>query len=163
MSLDVDALYVTHQPALLRWFARVAGPDAAPDLTHTTFLHVLRSAHQYQPQGQELAWLFAIARRVLLDDARARQRRPDVVGSFEEHLGAGSATDAGGPSHLRRLELGEALRALPDRQRAVMVERCLLDTSRAQTASSLGVTENAVAKLQTRAAANLRRQMDRSA
>jgi RNA polymerase sigma factor (sigma-70 family) len=74
--------YRRHGERVLRFFAtRVRSPEAAADLMAETFASAFASAHRYR-QGSEppVAWLFAIARNLLIDahrrgEVRAKARK----------------------------------------------------------------------------------------
>ena len=51
--------------------------DAAEDLTQEVFIRVYRSLEQYDPkQGDLQNWLMRLARNLIIDDYRRRQRTP---------------------------------------------------------------------------------------
>ena len=51
--------------------------DAAEDLTQEVFIRVYRSLDQYNPkQGDLQNWLMRLARNLIIDDYRKRQRAP---------------------------------------------------------------------------------------
>ena len=51
--------------------------DAAEDLTQEVFVRVYRSLEQYDPkQGDLQNWLMRLARNLIIDDYRRRQRAP---------------------------------------------------------------------------------------
>ena len=79
---------------------------AAEDLTQEVFIRVYRSLDQYDPVLGDLSnWLMRLARNLIIDDYRKRQRTPtdssDDLASHEFHLPAPS------DSPQRRLERQE--------------------------------------------------------
>jgi RNA polymerase sigma-70 factor (ECF subfamily) len=65
------ALFEKYRQPLRRYLRFATGnADLADDLTQDVFLRVVRGADGYQPRGRERAWLFRVARNVLLDHAR---------------------------------------------------------------------------------------------
>lgn len=77
------AFYRRHAERVLRYFAaRTREPELAADLMAETFASALAGAHRYRvSHGPPVAWLFGIARNLLIDSyrrgeviARARQR-----------------------------------------------------------------------------------------
>jgi RNA polymerase sigma-70 factor, ECF subfamily len=71
-------------PALLRYL-RVIAPEAAEDVAAETWLQVVRGLAGFR--GDERgwrAWLFTMARRRAIDEARRRSRRPEKA--IEETL-----------------------------------------------------------------------------
>ena len=65
-------------PALVRYL-RVMAPDVAEDVAADTWLRVVRSLARFSGNEQAWrAWLFTIARRRVIDEARRRSRRQAV-------------------------------------------------------------------------------------
>jgi RNA polymerase sigma-70 factor, ECF subfamily len=50
--------------------------DEAEDVVQEVFVRVVRGLDGFRPVGRDAAWLFTIARRILIDRNRARDRRP---------------------------------------------------------------------------------------
>ena len=54
--------------------------DTAEDLTQEVFVRVYRSLDQYDPkQGDLQNWLMRLARNLIIDDYRKRQRTPTIT------------------------------------------------------------------------------------
>ena len=75
--------------------------DAAEDLTQDVFIRVYRSLEQYDAKQGDLAnWLMRLARNLIIDDYRHRQRNPqntmaDAVDDHQYHLrAAGTSASA---------------------------------------------------------------------
>ena len=68
--------------------------DAAEDLTQEVFIRIYRTLDQYDPKQGDLAnWLMRLARNLIIDDYRHRQRNPqntmaDTVDDHQYHLRA---------------------------------------------------------------------------
>ena len=68
--------------------------DAAEDLTQDVFIRIYRTLDQYDPKQGDLAnWLMRLARNLIIDDYRHRQRNPqntmaDAVDDHQYHLHA---------------------------------------------------------------------------
>lgn len=68
--------------------------EGAEDLTQEVFIRVYRSLDQYDPKQGDLAnWLMRLARNLIIDDYRHRQRNPqntmaDAVDDHQYHLRA---------------------------------------------------------------------------
>jgi RNA polymerase sigma-70 factor, ECF subfamily len=77
-ELDVRAAYAAHGPELYRFALRQLGDGgAAQDVVQEVFLRAWRAAASYDPQLASLrTWLFAIARNVVVDEARRFAVRP---------------------------------------------------------------------------------------
>src|SRR3954452_8154731 len=68
-----DALYVAYREPVLAFFARrVSEPEVAADLMAETFARALVH-YRTSPPEAPLAWLFTIARNLLVDSARHGQ------------------------------------------------------------------------------------------
>jgi RNA polymerase sigma-70 factor (ECF subfamily) len=72
-----DELFARHHRALFRFAYRMTGRrDVAEDIVQDVFVRVMQRLEQYEPREREAAWLFTIARRLLLDRRRETSRRP---------------------------------------------------------------------------------------
>lgn len=151
---DIEAAYVAHGPALLRYIAGlVRDADAAADLLGDVFVGALRRAPAYQDQGWPLsAWLYRIAHSRAVDFCRQRDRRPTT--SIASWHAAAPPPDATIVARMHCRTLLDAAKLTPD-QRAVVELRFLEDRSIAEVAELLGRTEGAIKALQYRALAAL--------
>jgi len=104
-------------------------------------------------EGHAEAWVARVAANLALDDHRRRSR----VRRHAEGAPAGPGADPDRTEGLvSRLELVAGLRALPRRQREVVVLRYLADASEADTAALLGCTPGTVKQHASRGLAALR-------
>ena len=88
--------------------------DAAEDLTQEVFVRVYRSLEQYDPkQGDLQNWLMRLARNLVIDDYRKRQRAPqDSQGEdLEGHTYHLRAANSSPHVEMERRELGEQVQA----------------------------------------------------
>jgi RNA polymerase sigma-70 factor (ECF subfamily) len=117
---------------------RALGDDSlAEEALQETFLRAWRSADRYDPRRSSLrTWMFAIARNVTIDLARARSARPQRAGTEVER--AGGAEDTAEES-LRAWEMEEALRRINPHHRHAIVETYLRDRPCADVAVEAGV------------------------
>jgi RNA polymerase sigma-70 factor (ECF subfamily) len=155
---DADAFRELHAavaPRLLGYLVRMA-PDraAAEDLVQVTFLKLHRSRAAYIRGADPLPWLFAIAHRTFLDEAKRRNRArvrlardADRTPDAPAHI-TGQAVDAvddGGTADpaLARAALA-ALDELPDNQREALVLTKLSGKSIAEAAAITGATPGAI-------------------
>ena len=68
-----DAMYVRYRDPVLGYFARRVGePEVAADLMAETFARALVH-YRTEPPDEPVAWLFSIARNLLIDSARRGQ------------------------------------------------------------------------------------------
>jgi RNA polymerase sigma-70 factor, ECF subfamily len=71
-------LFEQHGPAVRRYLHRhLRESAAAEDLCQEVFLRVVRAADDYQARERDRAWVFRIARNVLVDHQRRRARTPE--------------------------------------------------------------------------------------
>jgi RNA polymerase sigma-70 factor (ECF subfamily) len=147
------ALYAQVAPRLHGYLVRMARDRAlADDLLQLTFLKVHRARGAYVRGADPLPWLYAIAHRTFLDEARRKKRA--VVGvAAEEHLpevpaGITGETDAQrdeprGDPELAKAALA-ALASLPPQQREAVVLTKLDGKSVAEAAEIAGTTPGAM-------------------
>ena len=88
--------------------------DSAEDLTQEVFIRVYKSLDQYNPkQGDLQNWLMRLARNLIIDDYRRRQRAPqdeaaDDLENHQYHLRAAGGTVQ---REMERHELGVQVQA----------------------------------------------------
>jgi RNA polymerase sigma-70 factor (ECF subfamily) len=125
--------------------------EAAEDLTQDVFIRVYRSLEQYDPKQGDLAnWLMRLARNLIIDDYRHRQRNPqnsmaDAVDDHEYHL-----RSAGTTAHreLERKELAgqiqEGINKLPVDLRTCVILRDIEELSYQEIVDVLKIPEGTV-------------------
>lgn len=136
-------LHDEHARALWAFVVRLTGGDRqlAEEVVQETLLRAWRNpAVLAQSGGQPRAWLFTVARRLVIDQWRARNARPEVVGAEPPEIPVADGTDEAVQSWL----VVEALRRLSTEHRAVLVECYYLGNSVAEAARRLGVPEGTV-------------------
>ncbi|HVS81982.1 MAG TPA: sigma-70 family RNA polymerase sigma factor [Pyrinomonadaceae bacterium] len=88
--------------------------DAAEDLTQEVFIRVYRSLNQYDPkQGDLQNWLMRLARNLVIDDYRKRQRAPQdtAADDLEDHKYHLRAAGSSVQREMERYELGARVQA----------------------------------------------------
>jgi RNA polymerase sigma-70 factor (ECF subfamily) len=139
----VCAAYNAHGPELYRFVLRGLGdPGAAQDVVQETFLRAWRAADRFDPQLASLrVWLFAIARNVMLDHARAAKVRPWQGNLVDPPTAQGAGATMEDPSEqlVRSWVVEEALRRLSEEHRAALVQTHLRERPYAEVAAELGV------------------------
>jgi RNA polymerase sigma-70 factor (ECF subfamily) len=143
-------------------YLRAQGAREPEDLTSEVFLRVFDRLPQFTGDEPNFrSWLFTIAHRILIDDARRRQRRPQTttLGIDVDNRVAGDV------EHEALANVGAEwadamLASLPPDQRAVVALRVTADLSLEQVADILGKRVGAVKSLQHRALESLRRRCE---
>src|SRR5215212_5694733 len=133
----------------------------AEDLTEDVFVKAMTKLHAYEDRGVPFsAWLHRIAANLFIDHAR----RPgaELVPIEDHHHLADARAGSAHDETLTHLELIGALGQLTELQRGAVTLRFLQGMSVIEAAAALGVTEDALKKLQARGLANLRRALDPS-
>jgi len=88
--------------------------DTAEDLTQEVFIRVYRSLDQYKPnQGDLQNWLMRLARNLIIDDYRKRQRAPqdEAADDLEDHQYHLRSAGGSAQRELERRELGAQVQA----------------------------------------------------
>jgi RNA polymerase sigma factor (sigma-70 family) len=143
-------------------YLRAQGAPEPEDLTSEVFLRVFDRLDQFAGDEPNFrSWLFTVAHRIVIDDARRRQRRPRTTSLG---MDAESRT-AGDVEHEALANVGAEwadalLASLPPDQRAVVALRVTADLSLEQVAEILGKRVGAVKSLQHRALESLRRRCE---
>jgi len=154
----VEALYDLYADRLFRYMlARVGEPDVAADLTTELFVRVIKHIegfrlNQRRPAASFSAWLYRIGANLVTDHHRQRRRVSEVSLDPELPLASKDPT----PHHLAEQRevvagLANAMAALSEDQRLVILGKFGEEMSNAQIANWLGKTEGAVKSLQHRA------------
>lgn len=125
--------------------------EAAEDLTQDVFIRVYRSLEQYDPDQGDLAnWLMRLARNLIIDDYRHRQRNPqnsmaDAVDDHEYHLRSSSTT---AHREMERKELAsqvhEGINKLPIDLRTCVILRDIEELSYQEIVDVLKIPEGTV-------------------
>jgi len=128
--------------------SHVGNREEAEDLTSQVFLKAVRGMNPERGSQAMRKWLCQVARTTMADSWRTYYRRRLPAGSLEELLDAGwdgSATGEPAMDGIVSRHPGERVKrlmyALPERYREVLTCRFLLNLSRRETATRLGLTE----------------------
>lgn len=138
-------LYERHGAALLTFLARSIGDRVlAEDLLQETFVRVYRARDTYGSEGQFRAWLFTIARRLVIDWRRSQKivwsDDPAALDTTASPTGAADRADV--RDLVVRLE--RALRGLPEGQREVVLLSRYAGLDAARIAEVTGSTPGGV-------------------
>jgi len=152
-AASFEAFYRRYHAAVLGYgIVRLGDRQAAEDATQEVFLRVHSAGNAPIESGK--AWLFTIARNVVIDVARRRAAAPDTV---EIEAALQNATGDFDESAFSALDVTSnvfvALRRLPARDRKALVLRDFQDQSSAQIAQELEMRPASVDVLLCRARA----------
>jgi RNA polymerase sigma-70 factor, ECF subfamily len=146
-------------------FLRCGRREDAEDVTAEVFAAALASIDGFRGDARVETWLIGIARRKLIDAARRRDRRPEVLEAelySTERLGLESDGDTPHEA-LERRDQSARVRTmvlqLPDAQREALWLHCVDQFSLAETARVMGRSENAVKGLIHRARLTIRERL----
>lgn len=142
----------TTQADVWRFVAHLAGRDVADDLTQETYLRVLEALPRFEGRASALAWLLAIARRVVVDRVRYERARPRPVAVDWTQAPDLLVTRPDPSSDLRLAEVLELLD--PDRREALLLTQ-LLGFSYADAAVVCGCPVGTIRSRVARARADL--------
>ena len=161
---DIAAMYGRHAGELLRFLARrTFDPDAAIDLLAETFAVAFEDREKFRGEGAETerAWLFAIARRRLLDfhrHGRIERRSLAKLGVERRALTDGEydRIEELAVSESLREAIGAELQRLPDVDRELLRLRVVDELPYVEVAHELGISEQAARARVSRALRALR-------
>ncbi|WP_020670797.1 sigma-70 family RNA polymerase sigma factor [Amycolatopsis nigrescens] len=135
---------------LWRFNARLAGAAVADDLTQETYLRALTGLPRFAGRSSARTWLFAIARRVAVDQIRAVRVRPRQVLRDDWQQLVEWAQPRGLPGFDDGVVLDELLDALDADRRDAFVLTQLFGLSYAETAAhcdcAIGTIRSRVAR-----------------
>ena len=120
---------------LHRFLVASVGHHDGDDLFQETVIAALRSYPVLRHADNLRGWLFTIAHRKVIDQARRRVRQAVPAADPPEvpQLDGDTLVDA---------ELWDAVRRLPPKQRSAVVQRYLLDRPYAEIAAVIGSSED---------------------
>jgi RNA polymerase sigma-70 factor, ECF subfamily len=138
-GVDFNTVYSSFYPRILRYLARLVGPDEAEDVSQEVFIKISRSLGDYRGEGIS-SWVYRIATNAAMD--RRRCASPIAIPAEEESMAADSAETA--EQRLIRGEMSECVRGLidelPDTYRAVLILSEIEGLADAEIASVVGAT-----------------------
>jgi len=148
----IHYLYVRYADDVLAYVRSIVGDHhAAEDITQNVFAKLIGAIRRYEERGAIpfAGWIMRVARNAALDYLRARRQIPVEEVRTTDPADEGREFD-------QRQSLKEALAALPEDQREVLVLRHVLGLSPPEIAARLGRTESSVHGLHHRGRAALR-------
>jgi RNA polymerase sigma factor (sigma-70 family) len=154
-----DELIARWHPAVWRYARRMAGADdVADDLTQDVWLRVVRGLPRLEDPARIRAWIFGIARRVLMDRLRAQYAAPALADIELDTLETAPQDD---DLRERIDEMEAALATLPAVEREVLALFYLDELSLTDIASIAAVPVGTVKSRLFRARHLLRTAMNR--
>jgi RNA polymerase sigma-70 factor (ECF subfamily) len=163
---DIDAfgdLYESHAPVVFRYlYAHLDSRMDAEDLTGEVFLKAWQSLPKYIERGVPfLAFLFRIARNVLVDHYRQNNRLeskdPDEMDGYKAETSTEPVDLVG--SQMEHQQIVNVLEKLRPDYQSVLTLRFISELSPEETARVMNRSVGAVRVLQHRALAALREEM----
>lgn len=140
-------------------YIRISDRAEAEDLAGEVFLRALRSLRSYRGTADRLpAWLFSIARNMVVDHYRRRSVRQSVPLESVE-IADGHDVDEATDTRLSIQSLSRALPLLTEAQREVIGLRFFAGLSSAETGEVMGKSSGAVREMQRTAIVRLRELM----
>lgn len=140
----MEQLHAEHSAALWGYCVRLTGNDRvrAEDVVQETLLRAWRHFSVLdESQGSVRAWLFTVARNIVIDEWRSRRTRGDVfVAEVPEPTNSADHTD----QLLMSWVVADALTRLSAEHRAVLLECYYRGLSVADAALHLGVPQGTV-------------------
>jgi len=153
-----DAIVRRHQHRLQRFSTRMLGGDAAKgaDVAVGALIRLWESRASYQPCGKLESWLIRTANRLCLD--QIEKQRPTVPLDLDKPSASMSAEALVEQDALAE-SVREAIAALPESHRAVLVLSVYEGMSYREVAEALDLSVGTVASRKNHAIAVLRRRL----
>ncbi|OWY63572.1 hypothetical protein B7486_52360 [cyanobacterium TDX16] len=149
---ELEALFQAHFAPLVRGLALAAGSyEAASDAVQDAFVQLHRHWRRVSAYEEPVAWLQRVATNRVANQRRGSQRQANLV----ERL-AGSIDAADELDRAAKLDLLNAIAALPERQRLVVGLHHLTGMKVSEVAAALDVSEGTVKSQLHDARSNLR-------
>jgi RNA polymerase sigma factor (sigma-70 family) len=151
---DTNAVGALYRVAYQAAFRLSGSRDDAQELAQESLTRLYAKRMRFTGAGHAAAWITTVATNLALDAYRRGR-------TARRHSMAADATSEGADElAAERVDLARALLALPRRQREVVSLRYLADTSEADTATALGISNGSVKKYASQGLAALRAQID---
>ncbi len=172
---SVEILSLRHHKRLINFLQRFVGQrDTAEDLAQEAFIRVYRKAREYKDIAKFSTWLYRIATNLALNEIRNAGHRPKLALSrtFDASGEGGdlasalpSAREDGPLEEASRRDMAAAVReavdALPEKYRAVLILCDLQELSYADAAATLEINIGTVRSRLFRARAQFQQRMAR--
>lgn len=141
-----EIFYETHRDDVFRFLARRLGRQQAEDAFQETFLRALRAYSRLEHGDHLRAWVFTIASRIVVDEARKTRPRAELPElAIEDGLPAFE-------------ELAPLTDDLPPKERAAVVLRYGYGLDYDEIGDALGSTESAARQAASAGVRRLRKE-----
>jgi RNA polymerase sigma-70 factor, ECF subfamily len=159
-----ETLVTTYQHRVFGVALRMLGSRAeAEDIAQETFLRAHRALGEFRGEARLGTWLYAIASRLCLNRLASAPRRHEQSDEAAVLRHAAESADAGAVLEQRELAaaLHDAIAALPEERRIVVVLRDLEGLDYEEIAEVLGLPLNTVRTRLHRARLDLKAKLER--
>ena len=160
-TTEVQSLFVEHIVLLKRYvLSLLPNPSEAEDVVQEVFLTVTAKANDFQQGTNFKAWLLAIARFKVKEQARQDRRRANrlseaVIDLIEADMSVEEVSPEDEEERMRALAC--CIDKLPKKQRTILELQYKERMKSGQIAEELGWKASAVYSILTKARANLRK------
>lgn len=152
-----ERLYRRHVARIHTMVRRMAGPDAADDITQDIFVRAWDKLSTFRGESAFGTWLYRLGVNVVL--SRRRSDRNDRTWILDDELALAAATQHS-PHPAARLDLDAAIARLPDGARKVFVLHDVEGWTHEEIAEQMGLVPGTSKSQLSRARAALRRMLD---
>jgi RNA polymerase sigma-70 factor (ECF subfamily) len=131
------------QPLIQYFYRSTRSLQTAEDFAQMLFVKLYRAAPRYEPKARFSTYLFAIARRILINEYRKRERRPV---DYADPAELTASTSGRAPLELMEIEeaFEQALAGLPENQRTALLLWKQEQLSYLEIAEAMAASETAV-------------------
>jgi RNA polymerase sigma-70 factor (ECF subfamily) len=155
----IAALYNLHYQAVYNYiYYRVSSQQNAEDLSAEVFIRMIKKLPGYVDRGRPLlAWLYTIARNLVIDHHRISDKKDDIV--LKEEIPEKRVPEPDQIMQEKQLSdcFRKALRQIPETQRQLLIYRFINGFSTPKIIHLLNKSDRAVRSLQHRALRSLER------
>lgn len=167
-----EQLVLKYQTAVYNLCLRMTGdPEDAADMTQESFLKAWRNLESFQGNSAFSTWLYRLASNTCLDHLRSVKRKPQLSLVMEDEDGETQALDVpdSAPSPEEQVialdeqsRLNDALQALDEDQRQILILRAVNGLSYTEIAEALHLKEGTVKSRLARAREQLRKKLQQN-
>ena len=165
-----EQLMLLHQKPVYNICWRMTGnAEDALDLSQEVFLKLWRTLAQYQFDAAFSTWLYRMTQNVCIDFLRKQKRQQHVSLTFSDDEDEGKELSVPDPEPLpeeltlhdeKRRVLAEAMQALPEEQREILILRVVNDLPYERIAEILDLQLGTVKSRLARARLQLKKRLD---